>query len=173
MLTRLICRDLLAAGAALHRIGVEGDGIVWLAECGSMPRGSVTEIIARGPDAGLPVLAATTSARAAAELAELTNVVVVHRMNDAATARHLATVAGGADFARPADPAEPAAARDPGPGPAASSGGLSALRDGEFLLTVKNPRRLVPRALAVRARIPPLARDARASAAGLRAWEGT
>jgi hypothetical protein len=174
MLTRLICRDLLAAGAALHRIGVEGDGIVWLAECGSMPRGSVTEIIARGPDAGLPVLAATTSARAAAELAELTNVVVVHRMNDAATARHLATLAGGPDpVPRGADRAEPAAARDPGPGPAASSGSLSALRDGEFLLTVKNPRRLVPRALVVRARIPPLARDTRASAAGRRAWEGT
>ncbi|HEY6313899.1 MAG TPA: hypothetical protein VIY52_24300 [Streptosporangiaceae bacterium] len=163
MLTRLICRDLLAAGAALHRIGVDGDGIVWLAECGSMPRGSVTDIIARGPDAGLPVLAATTSARAAAELAGLTNVVVVHRMNDAATARHLAAVA---------DRAEPAAAGDPGPAPAASPGSLSALRDGEFLLTVKNPRRLVPRARVVRARIPPLARDAR-SAAARRAWGGT
>jgi hypothetical protein len=163
MLTRLICRDLLAAGAALHRIGVDGDGIVWLAECGSMPRGSVTDIIARGPDAGLPVLAATTSARAAAELAGLTNVVVVHRMNDAATARHLAAVA---------DRAEPAAAGDPGPAPAASRDSLSALRDGEFLLTVKNPRRLVPRARVVRARIPPLARDAR-SAAARRAWEGT
>ena len=159
MLTRLICRDLLAAGAALHRIGVDGDGIVWLAECGSMPRGSVTDIIARGPDAGLPVLAATTSARAAAELAGLTNVVVVHRMNDAATARHLAAVA---------DRAEPAAAGDPGPAPAASSGSLSALRDGEFLLTVKNPRRLVPRARVVRARIPPLARDARSGVSDLR-----
>jgi hypothetical protein len=163
MLTRLICRDLLAAGAALHRIGVDGDGIVWLAECGSMPRGSVTDIIARGPDAGLPVLAATTSARAAAELAGLTNVVVVHRMNDAATARHLAAVA---------DRAEPAATGDPGPAPAASPGSLSALRDGEFLLTVKNPRRLVPRARVVRARIPPLARDAR-SAAARQACEGT
>jgi hypothetical protein len=175
MLTRLICRDLLAAGAALHRIGVDGDGIVWLAECGSMPRSSVTDIIARGPDAGLPVLAATTSARAAAELAELTNVVVVHRMNDAATARHLAAVAGGPDplppgngagSAPPADRTEPAAARDPRPAPAASPGSLSALRDGEFLLTVKNPRRLVPRAVVIRARIPPPARDARA-------WEGT
>jgi hypothetical protein len=185
MLTRLICRDLLTAGAALHRIGVDGDGIVWLAECGSMPRGSVTDIIARGPEAGLPVLAATTSARAAAELAQLTNVVVVHRMDDAATARHLAAVAGGPDPAppgngagpgHPAERAGPAAAPDPGPGPAASPGSLSALRDGEFLLTVKNPRRLVPRARVVRARIPPSARDPRAAAhtggAG-RAWEGT
>ena len=127
MLTRLICQDLLTAGAALHGIGVDGDGLVWLAECGAMPRGSVTELIARGPGAGLPVLAATTSAPAAAELAELTNVVVAHRMDDAATPRSL--------------------------------DGLSALRPGEFLLTVKDPRRLVPRAVFVPARIPPLGRD--------------
>jgi hypothetical protein len=123
MLTRLVCQDLLTAGTALHGIGVEGDGIVWLTECGSMPRGSVTELIARGPRAGLPVLAATTSAPAAAELAELTNVVVAHRMDDEAMPRSL--------------------------------DGLSALRSGEFLLTVKNPRRLVPRAVFVPARIPP------------------
>jgi hypothetical protein len=129
MLTRLICRDLLTAGAALHGIGVDGDGIVWLAECGAMPRGSVTELIARGPGAGLPVLAMTTSAAAAAELAELTNVVVAHRMDDAAAP-------SGLD-------------------------GLSALRAGEFLLTVKHPARLVPRAVFVGARIPPPGRDGR------------
>jgi hypothetical protein len=129
MLTRLVCQDLLTAGAALRGIGVGGDGIVWLAECGSMPRGSVTELIARGPGAGLPVLAATTSAPAAAELAELTNVVVAHRMAGEATPRSL--------------------------------DGLSALRAGEFLLVVKNPRRLVPRASFVRARIPSPGRDAR------------
>jgi hypothetical protein len=128
MLTRLVCQDLLTAGAALRGIGVGGDGIVWLAECGSMPRSSVTELIARGPGAGLPVLAATTSASAAAELAELTNVVVAHRMEDQATPRSL--------------------------------DGLSALRAGEFLLMVKNPRRLVPRAAFIRARIPSPGRDA-------------
>ena len=173
MLTRLICRDLLAAGAALRRIGVPGDGIVWLAECGSMPRSSVTDMITRGPGTGLPVLAATTSARAAAELAELTNVVVVHRMDDAAAARHLAAVSGGAGpppETRPdvPDPAGRAAGTDPGSA-AAASPSLTALRDGEFLLTVKNPRRLVPRALAVRARVPHLARDAGAAVAGERA----
>jgi len=128
MLTRLVCQDLLTAGAALRGIGVGGDGIVWLAECGSMPRSSVTELIAHGPGAGLPVLAATTSAPAAAELAELTNVVVAYRMEDQAAPRSL--------------------------------DGLSALRAGEFLLMVKNPRRLVPRAAFVRARIPSSGRDA-------------
>jgi hypothetical protein len=120
MLTRLVCQDLLTAGAALRGIGVGGDGIVWLTECGSMPRGSVTELIARGPAAGLPVLAATTSPPAAAELAELTNVVVACRM---------------------AEEAAPPS--------------LPALRAGEFALTVKNPRRLVPRAVFIRARVPP------------------
>jgi hypothetical protein len=172
MLTRLICRDLLAAGAALQRIGVAGDGIVWLAECGSMPRSSVTDMIAGGPAAGLPVVAATTSARAAVELAELTNVVVVHRMNDASAARHLAAVAGGGtdspvppgtvpDTPDPGPPTGSAAGGDPGSACAASPGSLSALRDGEFLLTVKNPPRLVPRVRAVRARVPQPARQAR------------
>jgi hypothetical protein len=177
MLTRLICQDLAAAGAALRRIGVAGDGIVWLAECGSMPRGPVTDMIARGPGTGLPVLAATTSARAAAELAELTNVVVVHRIDDAATAHHLAAVASGADPAPeirpgapdPGDPARSAATRDPGFPRAASPGSPSALRDGEFLLLVKHPRRVVPRAVAVRSRPRHLTPDAGAAVAGQQA----
>jgi hypothetical protein len=129
MLTRLICEDLLAAGAALSGIGVDGDGLVWLPECGSLPRRAVTDMIARGPGTGLPVLAVTTFSQVATELAELTNVVVVHRMNDAATAGQLAAVAG-------------ATAGPP-------------LGEGEFLLAVKDPQRLVPRAQLVRARIPP------------------
>jgi hypothetical protein len=120
MLTRLVVQDLLTTIAGLDRIGVPGDGIIWLAGCGSMPRNSVTEMVTRGPAAGWPVLATATSGAAAAELAELTNVVVAHRMNG-------------------------------GLAPAALDG-VSALRDGEFLLTVKNPQRLVPRAAFVRAR---------------------
>jgi hypothetical protein len=141
MLTRLICQDLLTAGAALRGIGVDGDGIVWLAECGSMPRGSVTELIARGPGAGLPVVAATISEPAAAELAKLTNVVMACRMTDEATPPSL--------------------------------DGLSALRPGEFLLTVKDPPRLVPRATFVPARIPPLGRDGGPAAARRPAKERT
>jgi hypothetical protein len=120
MLARLVCQDLLTASAALHRIGVDGDGIVWLTECGSMPRASVTDVIARGPGTGLPVLAATTSAPTAAELAELANVIVALRMTDEAA--------------------------PPG------MDGLSALRSGEFQLTVKDPDRLIPRAVLVPAR---------------------
>ncbi|HXZ77736.1 MAG TPA: hypothetical protein VEH31_43635 [Streptosporangiaceae bacterium] len=148
MLTRLICQDLVAAGAALRRIGVAGDGIVWLAECGSMPRRSVTDMIARGRGTGLPVLASTTSAPVAADLVDLVNVVVAHRMAEGGVAQRLSAVA---------DPAAQA--------------GLSALRDGEFLLAVKDPPRVVPRGLLVRARVPRIARDGGPAAASRRAWE--
>jgi len=149
MLTRLICEDLLAAGAALSGIGVDGDGLVWLPECGSLPRRAVTDLIARGPGTGLPVLAVTTFPQVAADLAELTNVVVAHRMTDPAAVGQLAAVAG-------TSPDPPLGA-------------------GEFLLAVKDPPRLVPRAQLVRARI---SAPRPAAASGHRAldtaqhWEG-
>jgi hypothetical protein len=74
------------------------------------------------------VLAVPPPPQVATELAELTNVVVAHRMTDADAAGQLAAVAG-------------ATAGPP-------------LGDGEFLLAVKDPPRLVPRAQPVRARIP-------------------
>ena len=157
MLTRLVCQDLLAAGAALDGIGVDGDGIVWLAECAALPRRPVTEMIARGRDTGLPVLAATTSAQVAADLADLTNVVVALPTQDAAT------------VGRPAAAAQdPAAEGDHG---TAGSGFPSALRAGEFLLTVKDPPRPVSRGCLVRARVPWAA--AAPATAPRRAWEGT
>jgi len=171
MLTRLVCEDLLAAGAALNGIGVDGDGIVWLAECGSLPRQSVIEMIARGQVAGLPVLAGTTSAQVAADLADLVNVVVAHRIEDPAAARRLSEVAGAAVPEGPGRPPDAGQVAQPGPGPATDTAGLSALRDGEFLLTVKNPRRFVPRGLLVGARVPQFTRDGR-PAAPRRAWEG-
>ena len=170
MLTRLVCQDLLAAGAALNEIGVDGDGIVWLAECGSLPRRPVCDLIARGPDTGLPVLAATTSAPVAAELADLVNVVVAHRMNDAAAARHLAAAPVTTDLGLPPDDLGEVA--NPAAGPVAGAGNLSSLRDGEFLLAVRNPPRLVPRARLVRARVPQFTRDSGHAAAPQRAWEG-
>jgi hypothetical protein len=166
MLTRLVCQDLLAAGAALNGIGVGGDGIIWLAECGALPRQSVADMIARGRSTGLGVLAATTSAQVATDLADLVNAVVAHRMNDAA-ARRLSALAGIAAPARPELPLDPGAAASPDP--ATDAAGLSGLREGEFLLAVKNPRRLVPRGHLVRARVP---QTARGSASPTTAWEG-
>ena len=128
MLTRLVGQDLLAAGAALDGIGVGGDGIVWLTECAALPRAPVTEMIARGRDTGLPVLAATTSAQIAADLADLVNVVVALPGADAATANGNDGTAG--------------------------SGVPSVPRDGEFQLAVKDPPRRVARGRLVRARVP-------------------
>jgi hypothetical protein len=141
MLTRLVCQDLLAVGTALNRIGVDGDGIVWLAECGALPRPPVSEMIARGRDTGLPVLAATTSAQVATDLADMVNVVVAHRTQDTTMTARLASIAPD-----PVEERDPAMAGTLGPGSPA------ALRDGEFLLAVKHPPRIVPRGLLVRAR---------------------
>jgi hypothetical protein len=171
MLTRLVGQDLLAAGAALGGIGVDGDGLVWLAECGSLPRQPVTEMIARGRAAGLPVLAATTSAQVASYLADMVNVVVAHRMEDTAATRRLAAIVPPAAGAGPdpvpvpaADPAADLAAGPPGwPDPAG-------LRDGEFLLAVRHPPRVVPRGLVVRGRVPHAGGGP--AAAPRRAWEG-
>src|SRR6516225_4628467 len=124
MLTRLVGQDLLAAGAALDGIGVGGDGIVWLTECAGLPRPPVAEMIARGRDTGLPVLAATTSAQIAADLADLVNVVVALPSQDTATANGNDGTAG--------------------------SGVPSVPRDGEFRLTVKDPPRLVAHGRLVR-----------------------
>ncbi len=162
MLARLVGQDLLAAGEALHRMGVEGDGIIWLTDCGSMPASSVTGLIARGPDTGLPVLAVTTAAHVAAELAELTNVLVVHQMTDEAAARQLLLAADPTGYPDPVRPgAGPGSAGDPWSAPPAVAADPSSLRDGEFLLAVKNPPRLVPRAVVVRARIRRAARAPR------------
>ena len=162
MLTRLVCQDLLAVGSALNGIGVDGDGIIWLSECGALPRPPVSEMIARGRDTGLPVLAATSSAQVAADLADMVNVVVAHRTQDTTMAAHLASIA--------ADPAEE---RDPAMAGALGPASPAALRDGEFLLAVKHPPRLVPRGLLVRAKVPSAAGGhPDPAAAPRRAWEG-
>jgi hypothetical protein len=170
MLTRLVCRDLLAAGAALGGIGVDGDGLVWLAECSALPRQPVTEMIARGRAAGLPVLAATTSAQVASDLAEMVNVVVTHRMEGTAATRRLAAVVPGAAGPGPDPAADGGPAADASPAADAPGAPYPAgLRDGEFLLAVRHPPRVVPRGLLVRARVPQAAGPATASPR--RAWE--
>jgi hypothetical protein len=165
MLARLVCQDLLAAGTALDRIGVDGDALVWLTECGALPRQPVTEMIGRGASTGLPVLAATTSALVAPDLADMANVVVAHRIQDTEAARKLAAAIPAVAGPAP-DPA--AGAADPAAG-ASGSPYPAGLRDGEFVLAVKHPPRLVPRGLLVRARVPHAGGGP--AAAPRRAWD--
>jgi hypothetical protein len=158
MLTRLVCQDLLAAGLARNGTGANDSGLIWLAECAALPRQPVTDLIARGRAAGLPVLAATTSAPVAADLAGLVNVVVAHRMADAAAARRLSAVAATLPPGPGQLPAAGATA-DSGARAAARAADPAALRPGEFLLAVQDPPRLVPGGLLVRARVPKVIRD--------------
>ena len=166
MLCRLISQDLLTAGSALNRIGVGGDGLVWLAECGSMPRRPVTDMISHGAQTGLPVLATTTAAPVAADLAALVNVVVAHPMPDAAAAR-LLPVLGLPELA---GTTAGTTAGDGSPDPVPGAPPLSALGPGEFLLAARNPPRVVPHGRAVRARVPSRRGGAPATVPQ-RAWE--
>src|SRR5690242_9913415 len=155
MLDRLICQDLLRAGAARDGTpgsDANGDGLIWLAECAALPRPAVTSLIARGRPAGLPVLAATTSAPVAADLADLVNVVIAHRMADGGAVPWVADGAAAPREAGAVAAPRLAAAADP-----------ATLRDGEFLLAVRDPPRLVPSGLLVPARVPKVSRDGHAA----------
>jgi hypothetical protein len=125
MLTRLVCQDLLLLAARQQA----ADGVIWLAGCEAVPEQMLSDLLAAGAAAGLVVLATTTSGQVAGALAEQPNVLMVHRVADQATARRLAAVAGP-----PLPDSSTSAAED-----------LLSLADGEFLLAVARPRRLVPR----------------------------
>jgi hypothetical protein len=127
MLTRLVCQDMLQLAARQQAAGVPADGVIVLAGCEAMAEQTLRGLFAAGSGAGLAVLATTTSGEAACALAEQPNVLLVHRMTDQAAARRLAAVM-------------------PGGGEAAED--LQALADGEFMLAVSQPGRLVKRALA-------------------------
>jgi hypothetical protein len=155
MLNRLVCQDLLRLAADLRGTGVDGDGVIWLAGCQAVPERTFAELVAAGPAAGLAVLATTTSAAAACVLAEYTNALVVHRMTDTAAARGLAAAAAprlpaSVPQASGLATAELVAGVE---APALlAADDLLGLEEDEFVLAVRSPRRLVPRALAVRAR---------------------
>ena len=126
------CAAVGALGRNLRRIGVDGDGLIWIPGCDSLPAAALVPLISGGA-VGLPVLLTTTSAPAARELAGLVGVVLVHRLADPAAASDLA------DLAATAGPR-----RRPAP-----------LGAGEFMLAVSAPRRrLVELGRLVPARLP-------------------
>lgn len=90
----LVAHDVLAVAAELRRIGVPGDGLVWLDECAGIPTAALAELINRGASAGLPALLTTTSADQAQALASHANVLVVHRLIDAPAAERFAGLTG-------------------------------------------------------------------------------
>jgi hypothetical protein len=135
------CGAVGALGRNLRRIGVDGDGLVWIPGCDSLPAAALVPLISAGGAVGLPVLMTTTSAAAARELAGLVGVVLIHRLADPTTAADLAGQAGLAG-----------SRRRPAP-----------LGAGEFALAVNAPRRRqVERGRLVPARLPrPVVRQER------------
>lgn len=79
-MARLVVADLLALGDDLRRLEVDGDAVVVLCGCEKLPAAAVTGLVDSGATAGLPVLATTTSAPAAAGLAGAFGTVVIHRL---------------------------------------------------------------------------------------------
>lgn len=118
-MARLIVADLLALGDDLRRLEVDGDAVVVLCGCEKLPASAVTGLVDSGATAGLPVLATTTSAPAAAGLAGAFGTVVIHRLA-AADTRVGASARAGAS-AGAGQPGQPVAE-----GPASAAAVLAA-----------------------------------------------
>lgn len=145
---------MLSLAQDLRRIGADGDGLVWLSGYEPPPDGAlaaaVASLVAGGGGAGLPVLVTTTSPRAAADLAGLVSVIVVHRVADATMADILAARTGTKLV-----PASRSAAPGFVPTPAVPARALLSLGPAEFVLAVSSPRyRLVKLGRVVLARLP-------------------
>jgi hypothetical protein len=144
------CADIAALAAELRRIGVDGDGLVWVTGCQWLPADAVAALIRDGRAAGLAVLVGAGPPAAATEVAELAGLagaLLVHRIADPSLARALGSALTGASGRSPAgEPGRPAA-------PPASA--LPSLGRGEFVLAVNGPRRrTVTRGQLVPARLP-------------------
>jgi hypothetical protein len=122
-LASLVAQDVMGICAGLRRIGVEGDGLVWLEQCGDVPTAVLAELVRRGAAAGLPAVLTTTSAQAAEKVAGQVNAVVIHRLTDPVMAERFARFTGEklvpGEAARAQAPGLPAGAPDLPPGFAA------------------------------------------------------
>jgi hypothetical protein len=136
---RLVCADLLALGSDLRRLEIDGDAVVVLCGCEKLPSSTVSSLVDSGATVGLPVLATTTSAMAAAGLADVFGTLVMHRLA-AADARVGAPAAGSG--------------RTAGPGTATSAGNVTAAEQGTdshssaASLAARTGTRLIPAAAA-------------------------
>ena len=148
------CADIATLAARLRRIGVDGDGLVWVAGGERLPGPALAALIGDGRAAGLGVLIGTSSPMAAADLAPLAGALLVLRMGDASVAATLAASAGRAAGAS-AGPGEPPAGPEAALRPAVTPDTLLSLGRGEFVLAVNAPQgRLVELGRLVPARLP-------------------
>jgi hypothetical protein len=141
------CAGVTALAAGLRRIGVDGDGLVWVTGGERLTAQAVAALIGDGRACGLAVMvgaassassassasAASAAPAVTAELAGLVSALLVHRIADPSLATTLAAQAG----------------------PRLSARALLTLGQGEFALAVKAPRpRLVAPGRSVPARLP-------------------
>jgi hypothetical protein len=170
------CGDLTALAAHLRQIGVDGDGLVWITGDERLPAQPLGALIQAAGEAGLAVLISTASPAAAAELAGLAAVLLIHRIADNALAGSLATrvssaVANGAPGAMPATDPVPAPAVVMSPpatvspavimsppatvSPPVTAWMLRSLGPSEFVLAVSSPAERVAKfGRLVPARLP-------------------
>jgi hypothetical protein len=159
------CADLASLARDLRRIGVDGDALVWLPRGELAPARALAELVRDGQDAGVSVVAGTTSPATATELAELAGTVLIYRLVDQDLAASLAARTGSRLLPRPlaaaladptlSTPSTAAAATDLVPSPVIAARTLLALGEAEFVLAVRSPRpRIVAPGQMVPARLP-------------------
>ena len=107
---------MLAAG--LRRIGVDGDGLIWVTGGERLPKSAVAALIGDGRAAGLAVVIGTASAAAAADLTGLAATLLVHRITDPFQAVTLGQALAGVSGISPGPSAAP-----PGAGGAGADAG--------------------------------------------------
>lgn len=149
----LVTADVLELGLELRRLGVDGDGLVWLDEFDRIGTQTAVQLATRGRDAGLPMLLATASNAAATTLAEIVGAHVVHRITDPDTGRVFAALTGERVIAGPSstpDGDTTGYVRRP----MVDADDIAGLHTGTFALVVTAPkRRVVARVAAVRSSV--------------------
>ncbi|MGH3320431.1 MAG: hypothetical protein ACRDN9_09655 [Streptosporangiaceae bacterium] len=156
-IARLVAQDLAALAAKMIRMDVDADGLVWVDELAPIGAETVDPLLARGGEAGLPVivtsrhLAAGSADGLLSRLVDQVGSYIVHRVSDPRSAAAIARLVGDGPAVRERKEDEH---EEP-------DGGLSLTRelrrldDCRFLLVVKTPRfRVVRRARTIPAVVP-------------------
>ncbi|MQA86109.1 MAG: hypothetical protein GEV03_16130 [Streptosporangiales bacterium] len=147
----LVARDVVALAAELRRIGVDGDGLVWVdgphGPGEGMGRDVLAELVTRGREAGLPAMLTVSadSSYPAERIVDLAGTYLIHRVNDPGGAERASRLAGetlGVDEATEIDAgSSPTFVKRPVVAPEA----IQRLEDGRFVLVVKTPKHRVVR----------------------------
>jgi hypothetical protein len=126
MIANLVALDTTAVFAEARRREIGGDGLAWFGHCDAVDHPALTGLIGAGAQAGLASLLGTVSPEAAARVAGLVNVLVIHRLDDPGLAARLAPLASAAPYpGRPGPVAAGGAAGYGAPGVPAATGALA------------------------------------------------